>query len=291
MTLTLAATKEEILSKIHSTGDTPYASATTQLDLVESLCQFDLGRYLLEHNDLNTYWMHYALTHPWFGRKTGMNNHDEALHPLEEFILNRAPLFIALQQRFEIFLKLSQAHVKNTATLACMPSGTMGELLYLDYTHIDNVRLIGMHTDFNAIKCAQALADAMELARFTNLLQMDCYQADFKLEFDLVLNHDFHFQQRNPLNRPAMYANLYQALKPGGTLLTSFMQSEWDMTEVNETDVQLQQTLLHDILGLEHFQTETSHEIQLQLETAGFTDIQFLYDSAKMIPSVIARKR
>ena len=71
----LQHTIEKIKNRIISQGDLPNVTVQKQLDLLDQLTQFDFGKFLLQHQGVNGYWTHYALTYPWFGMKTVKNNH------------------------------------------------------------------------------------------------------------------------------------------------------------------------------------------------------------------------
>jgi hypothetical protein len=48
----------KIEEKIRRQGDQPYFTVDDQLELLSQLTQFDLGRYLLQSQELNGYWTH-----------------------------------------------------------------------------------------------------------------------------------------------------------------------------------------------------------------------------------------
>lgn len=132
---------QKIAERLTEQGDKPYTTVKYQLDLLHQLSQFNFGRFLLRHQGINGYWTHYMLMHPWNGRKTGRDEKGNALSSLERFLLDSAPLMLATQQRFEIFINQNQQKVQNDAVLACIPCGMMGELLYLNYDQIDHIKL------------------------------------------------------------------------------------------------------------------------------------------------------
>ena len=82
--------------------------------------------------------------------------------PLESFLLDKAPVALATQQRFKLFLQENQKSVQDNAKLACIPCGMMGELLYLDSRHKNNVRFIGIDYDPKVLKEAQIFAEENE---------------------------------------------------------------------------------------------------------------------------------
>lgn len=292
---------ETILAKISQhiqDNPNPAVSVERQLELLNGLNQFDFGRYLLQNQGINGFWTHYMLTHPGYGRKTGKNNRGEALTELEAFLLDKAPTMLATQQRFEIFLKENQKQVKNHAKLACIPSGMMGELLYLDYKDITDIELIGVDYDHKTLEDAKALAQEKKLLPFIKLIQQDAWQLDFANEFDLISSNGLNVYEPIDEKVIALYRQFHKSLKPGGKLVTSFLtcppaltdQCEWDFTKINQADLFLQKTIFVDMIAAKWQCYRSSTQTQIQLEAAGFGDIQLIYDEAKMFPTVVAYK-
>lgn len=74
--LSFEAAKQTIINKIQSRGNLPYVSVEKQLELLDQLSQFDLGKFLIERTGLNGYWTHYIISHPLRGRLSGLNQHN-----------------------------------------------------------------------------------------------------------------------------------------------------------------------------------------------------------------------
>ena len=95
-----------------------------------------------------------------------------------------------------------------------------------------------------------------------------------------------------------LYKAFYDALKPGGKLVTSFLtmspqmsdQFEWNMSEINQDDLLLQKTIFADIIQSKWQCYRSTQKTQQQLESRGFKDIHFIYDRAKIFPTVVAVK-
>lgn len=295
---TLAETLKKITLRLQQNTDQSIFTAEQKLDYLKQLSEFDFGRHLLLNQGVNGYWTHYMLTHPWFGRKTQRNNRNEALSPLETFILDAAPIMLATQERFEIFLKENQKQVKNAARLASIPCGMGGELLYLDYSKIDNIKLIGIDYDINTFKDALTLAEERNLNQFTQFIQTDAWDLNFENQFDLISSNGLTIYERDPARVTALYAKFYKALNHGGKLVTSFLtppptmpHSEWNMANINISNMHLQKLLFVDILAAKFQCYQTTEQTQNQLESVGFRDIEFIYDSARIFPTVLAFKR
>lgn len=290
--------KTAIATRITQQGDKPYATVTQQLALLDQLSEFAFGQFLLVNQGINGFWTHYMLTHPWHGRKTGKNHQGEPLHPLERFILDRCPVLLATQERFDIFLRENQTQVSHGATLACIACGMMNDLLYLDYTGITDIQLIGLDYDANTLKDAEKLAQEKALAPFVTLMQQDAWQLNAHDEYDLISCNGLTIYEPDDARVASLYQRFFTALKPGGKLVTSFLTfpptltdaCEWDMTHVNRDDLLQQKILLADIVEAKFQHYRSSQLTQNQLAAAGFSNIKLIYDKAKMFPTVVAYK-
>lgn len=290
---------QNISARIIQFGDKPYVTVERQLELLDQLQQFDFGRFLLQNQGINGYWTHYMLTHPWFGRKTGKNNRGQPLSTLEEFLLDRAPIMLATQQRFEFFLKENQKQVSNDAKLACIPCGMMGELLYLDFKPIERIQLIGIDYDPEALNDARSLAEKKKLAHYLQLNQGNAWQLSSENEFDLISSNGLTIYEQDDEKVTALFRQFYSALKPGGKLVASFLtpppsftdQCEWNMSHINQNDLLLQKIILVDIIQAKFQFYRSTQQTRQQLESIGYKNIQFIYDDAKIFPTVVAYKQ
>jgi SAM-dependent methyltransferase len=289
----LDASKAKIAARIQQEGDKPYATVAYQLTLLDELAQFEFGRFLLLHQGLNGFWTHYMLTHPWFGRKKN------SLSPLESFILDKAPVMLATQQRFGIFLQENQKAVKNGVSLACIPCGMMGELLYLDLQGIDACRLVGIDYDPNTLKDAQSLAEQRGLSSFIELQSADAWALDIENQFDLISSNGLTIYEASDEKVVDLYRRFYKALKPGGKLVASFLTyppgqtdvCEWDMSQIKAEDVLKQKIIFVDILQAKWQCFRSSEQTLEQLRALGYENIDFIYDPAKLFPTVVAYKK
>ncbi|ASQ47362.1 SAM-dependent methyltransferase [Legionella clemsonensis] len=269
------------------------------LDLLHQLQQFDFGRFLIQNQGINGYWTHYITTHPFHGRKTGKNNREEPFSPLEIFLLDKAPIIVATQERFEIFLRENQKAVREGATLACIPCGTMSELLYLQLQQSKNIRLLGFDYDRDTFADAHKLAEKLKISHPLELHHADAWHLGIQEEFDLISSNGLTIYEPDEERVLALFEGFYQALKPGGKLVTSFLtpppvlteQCEWDMSSINSHDLQLQRTLFVDILKVKFQCYRSTEQTRKQLKVAGFINMEFFYDRAKLFPTVVAYKK
>lgn len=285
-------------ASIKQQNDTSVFSITRQLELVDELAAFDLGAFLLTHKGVNGYWTDYFLTHPWNGRKTGLNNRGEKFSQLESFILERAPTLLATQQRFQIFLEQNQLAVRNNAKLLSLPCGLMGELLYLNYENIENLDLFGIDLDPEALSLAQQNAKSKNLDKWCQLIKKDAWRLDYENKFDLISSNGLTIYESSDEKVAKLYKLFFKALKPGGKLITSFMtppptatdNCEWDMSQVIPADLMLQKVLFVDIVQAAFSCFRSTATTKKQLQQAGFKNIGFIYDKARMFPTVVVVK-
>jgi len=129
--------------------------------------------------------------------------------------------------------------------------------------------------------------------------QLDAFKMDSSNEFDLISSNGLNIYESDDKKVTKLYQNFYQALKPGGKLVTSFLTPppgrdqvcDWDFDYINQEDLMLQKAIFADILQAKWqcFRTEEQTRLQLE-EGAGFNNIKFKYDQARMFPTVIAIK-
>src|SRR5690606_5582664 len=122
---------QQKVTEITMRGDLKDATVGEQLDLLEQLSSFNLGRFVLLHGGLDGYWTQYLCLHPSRGRLTQRNDEGRPFSELETWLLDRAPLTLATQQRFHIFQDLCQHLLTDGMDLASIPCGLMDDLLGL----------------------------------------------------------------------------------------------------------------------------------------------------------------
>lgn len=288
---TFETAKQGLIDKIQIRGDLPYATVEKQLDLVEQISQFELGKFLIERGGLNGYWTHYIITHP---SKKRLND----LHPLEDYLLNRSPTCLATQQRFVHFKTLIQKYIKEGSSLASVPCGVMGDLLDLDYSHVATFDLHGIDLDPEALAQAATYAQEKGLCHNCHFLERDAWELGLTAEFDLLSSNGLAIYEPKDSRVVELYREFHKALKPGGILVTSFLtpppipgqKSEWKFDRVNMEAAMLQKLIFVDILAAKWQVYRTEENVKGQLIEAGFSEIEIFYDEAHIFPTVVAKK-
>jgi SAM-dependent methyltransferase len=294
----LQAAINSIVDKVKNRQNLPYVSVEKQLELIDLLADFGLGRFLLERGGLNGYWTDYAIKHPSKGRLTGLNDENKPLNTLEDFLLNQAPTVLATQQRFEIFKTEIQKRLHDAASLASIPCGLMADLLDLDFTNTPNVSLTGIDLDPESITYAKQYAETLNLNNHCNFSLCDAWSLDIHEEFDLITSNGLAIYEPDDAKVTELYRGFCEALKPGGCLVTSFLtpppvpglKTEWKMEAINMQDVLLQKIVFADILDCKWQVFRSEEIVKSQLKMAGFDEIEIIYDTAHIFPTVVAKK-
>jgi SAM-dependent methyltransferase len=281
----------DIRQRIQQAGDKVHASVEEQLQLVDELEQFAFGRFMLKNRGLNGYWIDYVCVHPW-------EKENRQITELERFMLEVAPTTLGTQQRFSIFLTEAQERVKDGANLACIPCGVMGELLYLDYEGIENIQLTGIDYDEQALADSKNKAQEKKLDHFVHLKQADAWALHQDNHYDLITSNGLNIYEPDDNKVTELYRQFFQALKPGGKLITSIIthppgaseQSEWKMEYIDPADLRKFGIIVNDILQAKWTSYRSSEQTEQQLQEAGFINIEFKYDHAHTYPTVIAYK-
>ncbi|MBA4749221.1 MAG: methyltransferase domain-containing protein [Alphaproteobacteria bacterium] len=258
-----------------------------ELSLLEQMTEFELGRFLLKNGGINGYWTAYWLIH---GPKK------ELAHPLENWLINKAPSFVASRERFAIFTKETQARLRDGMRLASVPCGLMDDLLRLDYTNAPTTELFGYDLDESSLDLAKANADYLAPSQKTSFIKCDAWHLPQDASFDLITSNGLNFYVPEDAAVINLYRTFWGALKPGGVLITSFLtppppldpHSKWHLK--NPGDMPKQMAIFKDLMTAKWTGLRTEALTRAQLEDAGFVVEEVIYDTQGLFPTVIAKK-
>ncbi|KAG0319428.1 hypothetical protein BGZ97_002173 [Linnemannia gamsii] len=259
-------------ARLREMGDMPGFTVEQQIRLLKDLASFDLVTHISGQTS----------THQ--------------MSDLEYQILEKFPMILATRERFGIFRQQLQARLKPGLTLASVPCGIMGELLLLDYGSNPNINLIGVDLDRQALNGAQAEAEKRGLASYLSLRREDAWDLSLSQEVDILASNGLNIYEPDDTRVTALYRTFFNALKPGGTLITSFItppppkESPWNLAELDQKSLSLQALLSLRLIEGRWSAFRTHAQTKAQLEEAGFTDITFIDDRARIMPTVLAQK-
>lgn len=282
--------------KICRRGDLPHVSIERQLELVDQLCSFPFGRYILERKGANGFWTDYLISHPT-GQPPTLYQECGSPSFVEEFILNRSLLVLAHRERFSIYQKLMQKLLVENIVLASIPCGLMRDLITLDYSEITNFKLVGIDIDEESLSLARNLADTRNLHNI-ELLHQDAWQTNFNEEFDVITSSGLNVYESDSEKILDLYHRFFTALKPGGSLIISVLTyppgeskpTDWNLKEINPEDLLMEQILYKDILNLHWRNFRSEDELEKEFQKVGFSKITVYFDKLRIFPTIHAEK-
>lgn len=212
------------------------------------------------------------------------------------WICDKAPAVLATRERFGIFRTKLQALLHNDAELASVPCGVMDVLLGLDLQSVRNVRFTGIDLDARSLELARKNAITKGLDGISSFHKSDAWQLSaFAGRFDVITSNGLNIYEADDARVTALYQEFFKVLKPGGTLVTSFLTpplalggTTWK--NVNMLDAAKQRILFGTIIGVNWQNFRTEQTTRAQLEAAGFVNVEITYDTQGMFPTVIAKK-
>ncbi|WNL44412.1 methyltransferase domain-containing protein [Dyella sp. BiH032] len=279
-------------ARLRAAGDLPGAPVERQLDVLHALHGFELGRFLLRHRGLNADWTHRLVTY-----RPGTLPPNPA--SLEWLVFESVPAVLATRERFGIFQRETQALLRPGMALASVPCGWMGDLLLLDYSGCaGDFSLTGIDLDPQALEGARQLAGQRGLASHVSLRHEDAWAGSLHESVDVLTSNGLNIYEPDDARVVELYRAFFRALRPGGTLITSFLTpppmlnpaSSWRMAEVDPQMLALQHLLFTRIIDAKWSALRTHEQTRAQLEAAGFTDLRFVDDRLGMFPTVVARR-
>lgn len=274
-----ALAKQSLIDKAEERGDLPYASLDEQLKLIDELAGFELGRFLIQHGGLNGYWIQYII------------DNEESSNPLERYLLKEAPICRATKERFRRFKDVIQSKLKEGCSLLSIPCGIMSELLEIDYRNLRHFTLNGYDIDPEALTFAEKQAEKRGLSAHCSFARKEAWSIDDESAFDLISSNGLTIYETDDRKVAALYRLFHRALKPGGSLVTSFIVKP-ALPPSTPIDPRLikQKVILSDILEVKWNAYRTEEQVLSQLQKAGFSEASFLYDSMRLFPTVVANK-
>jgi SAM-dependent methyltransferase len=251
-----------------------------ELSLLQQMTEFEFGRYLLENRGISGYWTTYWLIH---GPQKKLE------HPLEDWLINKAPPFIASRERLTLFAAHTQQRVKPGLKLASIPCGLMDDLLRLDYSQAQDVQLHGFDLDEESIRLARENAQKFSKEHLVTLHKTDAWNMRMENEFDLITSNGLNFYVPDDEKVVDLYKEFHKALRDSGVLITSFLTPPpWQ--PFNPEDVVKMRAIFKDLMQARWTALRSEEKTRQQLEAAGFKVLEVIYDQQRMFPTIIAQK-
>lgn len=277
---------ETIKERINS-SDNLCIDKEEELEMVDELQKFELGQFLLKNKGLNGYWSSYVI------HDASQINLD---NPLENWIINRAPLIKATQEQHHISQTQINQYMHPNSIIASVPCGTMHELHSLNFDGVYDIKLVGVDLDEESINIAKA---NFKPSRFctTELYKQDAWNLQDKGRYNVMISNGLNIYEPDDDKVVSLYSQFHDALTSQGVLITSFFTPPPEMSNkstwknYNQEDLLKQKALFSDIIQAKWQVYRTEDETRDHLEKAGFKVVRVIYDSQGMFPTVVAQKK
>jgi len=284
----IEATIEKVKARVQRLTPT----VERQLMIVDQLANFPFGQFLLQNNGgWNGYWTDYVMEYPNKHKITGTDSQGRPLTSLEKRFFE-FPKIIATQQRYIHFQNVMQEYVREGAIFASVPCGLMRDVLKLNFKGLGDFRLVGIDLDGDSLEKAKQLAVEYGLSERVEFHQEDAWNLPFHDRFTLLNCNGLNMYEPDDDLIIELYRQFFKVLIPGGVLVTSTFTPdyEWNMSNIDlealEESAVFDSVLKSDIT----FTSRSTSITKLQLQNAGFEEIQVIWDDARMFPTVVARK-
>lgn len=286
---------ERLKQKVIHRGNLPHVSVKAQMEIIQQLNEFPLGRFILERKGANGFWTDYMISPPQVRASQTIDH--PPLHPMEDFFLHRCPIILAHRERFKIFQQLAETHLKSNMTLASIPCGLMRDLLTLDLSLVSNIKFLGIDIDNDSLFLARNLATELGIQN-VELVQGDAWNLSYHEELDVITSSGLNVYESDPNKVVSLYSQFFKALKTGGILITSVLTyppgesqpTDWDLSKIREEDLLLDQIIHKDILDIRWRNFRSSSELCQEFLQAGFSEVSVHFDQRRIFPTILAKK-
>ena len=279
-------------SKVISRGNLAHVDVSQQLQLIEELSSFNLGKHILRNRGANAFWTDYLIFPPTEPTDLSLSN-------LERFLLYQSPHVIAQRELFHILQSVLQNSIKDNNKISSIPCGTMRDLLSLDISTTKNLKLVGVDIDPEALSLAhnRSLGVKNHTAQI-EFVEQDAWALPFQNEFDIITSIGLNVYESDRFSVIDLYKQFYNSLRPTGKLLTGVLTyppgfetpSDWKHEAISSDILWLERVLYFDILDLNWKNFRSLEEIQSDFIAAGFSKVDVICDSRCVFPAIIATK-
>ncbi len=285
----MASTHMDIISHGHKSSSSDSAAHPEIAAVRKALGAFELGRFLLDNLGLNGHWTSYV--HRDRGAHTRLSSDGTPLSELESWLLERCPIFLATQERFQIFRTLTQALIRPGMKLASLPAGLMDDLLSLDYANAPGVVLTAVDLDEETLREAKQNYQRLTPPVQAEFERQDAWQLASTERWDLLTSNGLNIYVEDDERCTDLYRSVARALKPGGIYIVSFITPPGEWRPKDPKDLEYQRFLFSEVVPVKWSCVRDEAKTREQLGSAGFEVVSITYDAQRMFPAVVARKK
>lgn len=243
------------------------------LGLLSQLESCPLGRFLIQNRGLDAYW-----TKVITQNKGGYDS------DFEKKLITIPPIFIATQQRYQIF-KQQIIDLPNNSKILSVPAGLLPEF--------SRELILSKNFNVDAYDLDSSCAAQSGLAELKNVnyIVKDVFKMDIEGHYDAVVSNGLNIYLKTNNEVQKFFQILNNSLKQGGIIVSSFIASLEDVSIKKLENAKFGKQIFADILNVTWTKTHAEDEFRQILSSCGFEIKEIIYDSQKMFPTVVAIKR
>lgn len=275
-----------------ATGGATVLPVEQELELLESLAAFDLGRFLLLNGGLSGWWTSYVFTHD--GTEAGTD--------LERWLLQHSTL-AGIRERYERLSHLVAARLVPGLRVASVPCGVMDDVLRQPTALLHGVSVVGADIDDESLRLAGELAESRGLSDRVDLRRADAWNLDLGEPVDLLLSNGLNLYEPDRDRLVELYRQFHDNLVPGGELLVSYIPPLppppssspaaariWASLGMSQDDLIRDRAIFGDLLTAKYLNITSTDELATQLRDAGLSLRQVHFSDYGVLPIAVATR-
>jgi 2-polyprenyl-3-methyl-5-hydroxy-6-metoxy-1,4-benzoquinol methylase len=167
----------------------------------------------------------------------------------------------------------------------------MDDLLTLDYSTIANVELTAIDLNPDTLVAAKENHHRLRTPVEVNFEQRDAWRLESNERWDLLTSNGLNIYVQDDKQCTDFYRNVATALRPGGYFIISFITPPDQWMPKDLQDLEFQRFLFSKVVPVKWSCFRSEEKTREQLGDAGFEVLTIRYDSQRMFPAIVARKR
>jgi len=167
----------------------------------------------------------------------------------------------------------------------------MDDLLTLDYSGLEGIELTAIDLDAASLREAEANYRRMQPPAKVVFEQRDAWSLECLARWDLVTSNGLNIYVEDDQRCTELYRSIAQALRPGGLFVVSFITPPGEWQSHSHDDLQFQRFLFTEVVPVKWSCVRDEAKTRQQLSDAGFDLLTIRYDTQRMFPAVVAKRR
>lgn len=167
----------------------------------------------------------------------------------------------------------------------------MDDLLTLDYSGLEGIELTAIDLDAASLREAEANYRRVQPPVKAVFEQRDAWSLECSERWDLVTSNGLNIYVEDDQRCMELYRSIAQALRPGGLFVVSFITPPNEWQPHNRDDLETQRFIFTEVVPVKWSCMRDEAKTRQQLRDAGFDLLTVRYDTQRMFPAVVVRRR